>query len=151
MNQSILTSEIENIIKQAQQIGLKNKVKYVGTEQIIYGILVTPNNYAQMVLKNAGLDKSVFIEKLKFTFDPYDATQGYTPNTKAVIQLAIKISKDSNVNFVSAEHILLAILMTKECKACQIFRNLGLDFSSMINALETRILKMGSTNKKDDV
>jgi len=144
MNQSILTTEIENIIKQAQQVGLKNKVKYVGTEQIIYGIIVTPNNYAQNVLKNAGLDKVAYVERLKFTFDPYDTTQGYTPNTKAVIQLAIKISKDSNVDFVSSEHILLAILRTRECKACQIFRDLGLDFNVMINALESRISKMAT-------
>ena len=148
--QSGLTSEIENIIREAQKIGVKHRVKYVGTEQIIYGMLVAPSNYAQMVLSRYGLLKENFYHHLKQTFQPLDTTTGYTPNTKSVIQLAISISKESKVNFVSSEHMLLAILKTRECKASQIFRNMGLDVSGMIKALEARINTMASAQKQID-
>ncbi len=147
--QSGLTTEIENIIREAQKIGVKNNVKYVGTEQIIYGMLATPSNYAQMVLNSYGLLKENFLPHLKQTFQPLDTTMGYTPNTKSVIQLAISISKESKVNFVSAEHMLLAILKTRECKASQIFRNMGLDVSGMVKVLEARINSMASTQNVD--
>ena len=148
--QSGLTSEIENIIREAQKIGVKHRVKYVGTEQIIYGMLVAPSNYAQMVLSRYGILKENFYHHLKQTFQPLDTTTGYTPNTKSVIQLAISISKESKVNFVSSEHMLLAILKTRECKASQIFRNMGLDVSGMIKALEARINTMASAQKQID-
>ena len=114
------TSEFVSIIKQAQQIGLKNKITYVGTEEIIYAILTSNPSFAQRVLNNYGLYSQNYLPYLRKTFQPSNPTKGYTPNTSSVLQLSVKISAQANNNFVSSDHLLLAILSTKDCCASQI-------------------------------
>lgn len=145
-----ITSEITEIIKEAQNVGLKNGVHYIGTEEIVYGMLAVSDNFAKKILKEYGLDERNYYPYLQKTFRKKDNMNGFTPTARSINNLAVAIAKKQSENyFVSSEHLLLAILKTQDCLAMQIFRNMRLDVASMEKELEKRLSLMNKPSTEN--
>ncbi len=104
---------------------------YVGTEHLLLGVLTEPGG-AAAVLQGITLER-VRAEVVQILGRGEDSVQGrqmvYTPRTKKVIEQSVREARDLKQNYVSTEHILLALMREREGVAAHVLIKLGLDLS----------------------
>ena len=148
MNNFKYTGGLIQAFKNSQIISQKCRLSYVGTEELLYGLLLLPNCEACKCLNAFGVDKSNYFAKLQTTFSPTRSFADMnTPRVKSALEDALEISERAEVGFVSTEHLLLALLYKKDCKASNILRSMNIDYDGLINALESKVYSV--KNKKE--
>ena len=104
---------------------------YVGTEHLLLGVLTEPGG-ATPVLKGITLD-AVRNEVLQILGRGEESVDGkqmvYTPRTKKVLEQSVREARELKQNYVSTEHILLALMREREGVAAHVLIKLGLDLS----------------------
>jgi len=104
---------------------------YVGTEHLLLGVLTEPGG-ATPVLKGITLD-AVRNEVLQILGRGGENVEGkqmvYTPRTKKVLEQSVREARELKQNYVSTEHILLALMREREGVAAHVLIKLGLDLS----------------------
>ncbi|MBR0368929.1 MAG: hypothetical protein IJH86_11120 [Clostridia bacterium] len=113
--------------KEAAQLGRA----YVGTEHLLLGVLTEPGGAAG-VLKGVTLD-AARAEIVQILGRGGDSVQGkqmvYTPRTKKVLEQSVREARELKQNYVSTEHILLALMREREGVAAHVLIKMGLDLS----------------------
>ncbi len=146
-----LTKGAYQSVVNARNFSEKNGLNYVGTEELLYGILVLPNSSACRILGRFGVTKANYFPYLQKTFSNNYAPGGnYTPRAKGAIEGAGRIAYAAKVNFVSTEHILLSILEMRDSQACSILRRLNVDFDGIIEEVTEQINSRPETFKAVD-
>lgn len=111
MNNLKYTGGLIQAFKNSQIISQRCKLGYVGTEELLYGLLLLPNCEACKYLNKFGVNKSNYFVLLQNTFSKTRVIAEFnTPRFKSALADAEKISERAGVGFVSTEHLLLAIL-----------------------------------------
>lgn len=114
---------------------------YVGTEHMLLGILKEESGIAYNALNNMGIT----YEKVKSLVSQYIGNGDVempkdeiylTPRTKRLIELSLIEARGLNQNYISPEHILLAVIREPEGVAYTILNNLGADFIKLRNELK---------------
>ena len=142
MNEFKCTQGVVYAIKNAQIVSRKYKLNYVGTEEVLYGLLCLPKCVACKALNEHGVDKDNYFAFLKDTFRYNDKTGGFTPKAKAVINKDAEYLADySKTKYISTEHVLLAIVNKRDCIAMSILRRMNVDFNSLKHMLEDKIFR----------
>lgn len=142
MNEFKCTEGVVYAIKNAQIISRKYKLNYVGTEEILYGLLCLPKCGSCKALNEHGVDKDNYFAFLKDTFRYNDKTGGFTPKAKAVVNKDAEYLADySKTKYISTEHILLAIINKRDCVAMSILRRMNVNINSVKHMLEDMIFK----------
>jgi len=104
---------------------------YVGTEHLLLGVLTEPGG-ATPILKGITLD-AVRNEVLQILGRGEERVEGkqmvYTPRTKKVLEQSVREARELKQNYVSTEHILLALMREREGVAAHVLIKLGLDLS----------------------
>ncbi len=104
---------------------------YVGTEHLLLGVLTEPGG-AVPVLQGITLD-AVRNEIIQILGRGEDNPQGkqmvYTPRTKKVLEQSVREARELRQNYVSTEHILLALMREREGVAAHVLIKMGLDLS----------------------
>ena len=104
---------------------------YVGTEHLLLGVLTEPGG-ATAVLKGITLE-AVREEVLQILGRGGESVEGkqmvYTPRTKKVLEQSVREARELKQNYVSTEHILLALMREREGVAAHVLIKLGLDLS----------------------
>ena len=104
---------------------------YVGTEHLLLGVLHDPGAAAN-VLKGVSLDaaRNEIISILGRGTDAADGKQMvYTPRTKKVVEQSVREARELKQNYVSVEHILLALMREREGVAAHVLIKMGLDLN----------------------
>ena len=104
---------------------------YVGTEHLLLGVLTEPGG-ATPVLKGITLDavRNEVLQILGRGEESVDDKQMvYTPRTKKVLEQSVREARELKQNYVSTEHILLALMREREGVAAHVLIKLGLDLS----------------------
>ena len=136
------TEGVFTAIKNAKALAHKCKLNYVGSEHILYGLLTLPKCEACKCLISYGVDLKSYFEILKKTFNYMSDLGDFTPEAKGVIDEAGKISNNSQVGYVSTEHLLLAILRRKESKGAILLKQTGIDFDGILKELTDKVFKL---------
>ena len=104
---------------------------YVGTEHLLLGVLTEPGG-AKAVLKGITLD-AARDEIVQILGRGDENVQGkqmvYTPRTKKVIEQSVREARELKQNYVSTEHILLALMREREGVAAHVLIKMGMDLS----------------------
>ena len=104
---------------------------YVGTEHLLLGVLTDPGA-ASAVLRGVTLDaaRNEIIAILGRGEESVDGKQMvYTPRTKKVIEQSAREARELKQNYVSVEHILLALMREREGVAAHVLIKMGLDLN----------------------
>ena len=104
---------------------------YVGTEHLLLGVLSDPGAAAN-VLRGVTLDsaRNEILGILGRGSDKPDGKQMvYTPRTKKVIEQSAREARELKQDYVSVEHILLALMREREGVAAHVLIKMGLDLS----------------------
>jgi ATP-dependent Clp protease ATP-binding subunit ClpC len=122
----------QKIIYFAQEEAQGFQHGYVGTEHILLGIL-REQGKAKDILNGVG----VTIENVKELVEEYEGKGDMelyrneiplTPRTKRLLELSLMEARNLNHNYITPEHILLALIREGEGVAFTILANLGVDF-----------------------
>lgn len=126
------------IIMGAQEEARRMGHGYVGTEQLILGIIGQRRGIAGLVLYEQGIRLKAFRREVEKHVGRGKGFVGgdipFTPRAKLVLEIAINEGRDMGVNYVGSEHLLLAILIEGKGLAFKILN------SFKINLKETQRL-----------
>uniref|UniRef100_UPI0030D964F0 Clp protease N-terminal domain-containing protein n=1 Tax=Calothrix sp. NIES-2098 TaxID=1954171 RepID=UPI0030D964F0 len=114
--------------------------KYVGTEQILLGLVGEGSGFAAQFLNSVGVNlenAQIEVEKIIGRgkgLTPVDIP--YTPRAKQVLELTVEESRKLGVNYIGTEHILLGLLKEGEGDrergvGIKVLQNLGVDLVSL--------------------
>jgi ATP-dependent Clp protease ATP-binding subunit ClpC len=124
------TDRARKVMGLANQEALRMNHEYIGTEDILLGLVKEGSGIAANVLKNLDVDlKNIRIQVEKIVqYGSNTATTGklpYTPRAKIVIERAFREGKELGHNYVGTEHLLLGILKEQDGAAARVLMNLG--------------------------
>ncbi|NME95535.1 ATP-dependent Clp protease ATP-binding subunit [Clostridium cochlearium] len=149
----------QKVLVFAQEFARSYRHGYVGTEHILLGIL-KEDGISKDILNDMGVeleDVENLIEEYegKGELDLYSNEIPLTPRTKRLLEISLLEARNLNHNFITPEHILLALIKESEGIAFTILSNLGVDFNRLRKELlenvagEQNINRSSDMNKKD--
>lgn len=102
---------------------------YIGSEHLLLAMLQEPDELSSASLMQAGVTADAFESLLKKTTGVSTPTQlspdDFTPRTKHILELAASYARLQGFNYVSTEHILIAILREENSFATNLLKELG--------------------------
>ena len=133
------------VLNVANEIKTKYNLNYVGTELLVYGILLTPKCDANKALFELGATHERYFAFLKTTFR--NERKGYTQNCQLALKKAGEIAKSVN-GYVNTAHLLMAILSLENCRAYKILQALGVDIASLYAKISATVPNKSQNEKQ---
>ncbi|WP_368489118.1 ATP-dependent Clp protease ATP-binding subunit [Clostridium sp. BJN0013] len=151
------TERAQKVLIYAQEEAQALQHGYVGTEHILLGVL-KEDGMAKNFLNNMNITIETvrsFIEEYegRGEIDLYNKEIPLTPRTKRLLELSLFEARNLNHNYISPEHILLALIREAEGVAFTILNNLGADFNKLRKQLIDSLSgeqSVGSNNSKKE-
>jgi len=123
------------VIELAQEESRRLGHNWVGTEQILLGLIGEGTGVAAKVLKSLGVnlkDSRIEVEKIIGRGSGFVAMEiPYTPRGKYVLDLSLEEAHQLDHNYVGTEHLLLGIVREGEGTAVEVLENLVIDTSKL--------------------
>lgn len=108
---------------------------FVGTEQILLGLIGEGTGIASKVLKSMGVslkDARIEVEKIIGRGSGFVAVEiPFTPRAKRVLELSLEEARQLGHNYIGTEHLLLGLIREGEGVAARVLENLSLDLSKV--------------------
>ena len=135
MSYGRFTERAQAVILAAQKESQEFKHGYIGTEHILLGI-IDENGYAKELLSKYGIEYDNIREMIEECLGRGDVIMPkgellLTPRTKRLFDESFIEAKKLNHNYVSPEHLLLALVKEDDGVAYTILTRLGLDFKEL--------------------
>ncbi len=134
MFETFTEKAIKSIIL-AQEESRRLGHNFVGTEQILLGILGVGSGIGARALQSAGVthkDARVEVEKLIGRGNFLVSVEiPFTEGAKGVLERSCAESKRIGDDYVATEHMLLGILRKRPCVAIKVMEELGVNFEEL--------------------
>ena len=151
------TEKAIKVIMLAQEEARRLGHNFVGTEQILLGLIGEGTGVAAKVLKSLGVnlkDSRIEVEKIIGRGSGFVAVEiPFTPRAKRVLELSLEEARQLGHNYIGTEHLLLGLIREGEGVAARVLENLGIDLTKV----RTQVIRMlgetaevgsgGSSNK----
>ncbi|MBX2908860.1 MAG: ATP-dependent chaperone ClpB [Chitinophagales bacterium] len=140
MNANNFTVKALEALNNAQQIAFDNSHPYLDTLHILKGMLDADEDALPFILEKAGVNKNILLgkveEKLKALPKVSGTGQDITPSQSfgQMMLQANKLMKEMGDSYVTLEHLLLALLSTKD-NASKILADVGLEEKKLRSAI----------------
>jgi len=129
------TEKAIKVVMLAQEESRRLGHNFVGTEQILLGLIGEGAGVATKVLKSMGVnlkDARMEVERIIGRGSGFVAVEiPFTPRAKRVLEMAIEEARDLGHSYIGTEHILLALLEEEDGVATRVLENLGVDLSKV--------------------
>ena len=123
--------------------------RYVGSEQLLCGLLSVPGSRAYDYLIKYGVNPETFEDYvMKRVANIIRTGNPLTPNAAKIIDLADDMRRLTGSDRIATEHILLAILST-ECMAVQYLINFDIDVMALLSEIRTECLPKAKPQRED--
>jgi ATP-dependent Clp protease ATP-binding subunit ClpB len=147
MNLNNFTIKASEVIQKAQQLAFNQKNPNIENEHILKALLILEDSPIEYLLKKNNVTINLLETKLNELLNKLPQTitepaQTLGRDANAVILRAGSVLKDFNDEFVTPEHLLLAILQGKDAVA-NLLKDTGLNEKGLITAIKE--LRKGST------
>lgn len=141
------TEKAIKVVMLSQEESRRLGHNFVGTEQILLGLLGEGTGVAFKVLRDEGInlkDARMEIERIIGRGSGFVAVEiPFTPRAKRVLENSIEESRDLNHGYIGTEHILLALLEEREGVAWRLFEDLKIDIPKLRSSILVAIGKDG--------
>jgi ATP-dependent Clp protease ATP-binding subunit ClpC len=136
------TEKAIKVIMLAQEEARRLGHNFVGTEQILLGLIGEGTGVAAKVLKSMGVnlkDARTEVEKIIGRGSGFVAVEiPFTPRAKRVLELSLEEARQLGHNYIGTEHLLLGLIREGEGVAARVLENLGVDLSKV----RTQVIRM---------
>jgi ATP-dependent Clp protease ATP-binding subunit ClpC len=141
----LFTETAIKAIMLAQEEARRLGHNFVGTEQVLLGLLREGTSLAADVLTKLGITlEAARTEAEAITgrgTGMIPAEIPFTPSTRRMFEQAIQEARQQGQNHIAPEHLTLAIASTHEGVAIKVIQNLGVDPSELYNQLSNAMRK----------
>ena len=141
MNLSNYTIKSQEAVQQGIQIATANGQQSIENGHILKGVLEVDENVTPFILKKLNVNTTMFTKALDKIVEGYPKVSGGQPflsnNANQVVSKATNYLKEFGDEYVSIEHLLLALLSTKDTIS-QLLKDNGVnekDLKAAINEL----------------
>ncbi len=136
------TEKAIKVIMLAQEEARRLGHNFVGTEQILLGLIGEGTGVAAKVLKSLGVnlkDSRIEVEKIIGRGSGFVAVEiPFTPRAKRVLELSLEEARQLGHNYIGTEHLLLGLIREGEGVAARVLENLGIDLTKV----RTQVIRM---------
>ncbi|MEB3882102.1 ATP-dependent Clp protease ATP-binding subunit [Lyngbya sp. CCY1209] len=136
------TEKAIKVIMLAQEEARRLGHNFVGTEQILLGLIGEGTGVAAKVLKSMGVnlkDARIEVEKIIGRGSGFVAVEiPFTPRAKRVLELSLEEARQLGHNYIGTEHLLLGLIREGEGVAARVLENLGVDLTKV----RTQVIRM---------
>ncbi|MBU3111741.1 ATP-dependent Clp protease ATP-binding subunit [Clostridium lacusfryxellense] len=132
------TERAQKVLVYAQEEAQQLRHGYVGTEHILLGVLREQDGLCKKSLNDMKISSEA-VKKLIIEYEGEGDVEmrrneiPLTPRTKRLLELSLLEARNLSHNYISPEHILLALIKESEGVAYTILANLGVDFNKLRN------------------
>nr|YP_009502076.1 Clp protease ATP binding subunit [Porolithon onkodes]ASB29678.1 Clp protease ATP binding subunit [Porolithon onkodes] len=145
------TEKAIKVIMLAQEEARRLGHNFVGTEQILLGLIGEGTGIAAQVLKSMNVnlkDARIEVEKIIGRGSGFVAVEiPFTPRAKRVLELSLEEARQLGHNYIGTEHLLLGLVREGEGVAARVLENLSVNISS----IRTEVIQMLSDNAEANV
>ena len=145
MNFNNYTIKSQEALQKAQQIAYGFGQQQIENAHLLKGILEVDENVTPFILNKSGVNLDVFKQTLESIVKSYPKVQGgeimLSKNTNNTLLEAEKIAKDMKDEYVSLEHLILALLNSKD-PAAQLLKDNGITEKELKSSIE--LLRKGN-------
>lgn len=137
------------VIRKAYEAAKQNKVEYIGTEHLLYGMLceesglvydlLTAEGLTFKIIKDAlsqvsgkSMDMDVVVDQIN---DINQVVTMFTPRTKRVLEISVLAARNVAQDVIEPEHLLIAIIREGENVAAKILSATGADIRKIYGEL----------------
>ena len=114
MNLNNFTIKSQEAVQQAQQIATEMQQQSIETGHLLKGILEVDENVTPFILQKLGVNLNIFkqtLDKIVISYPKVSGGSQYlSSNSNKVLQKASSLLKEFKDEYVSIEHLLLALL-----------------------------------------
>lgn len=141
------TEKAIKVIMLAQEEARRLGHNFVGTEQVLLGLIGEGTGVAAKTLKSMGVnlkDARTEVEKIIGRGSGFVAVEiPFTPRAKRVLELSWDEARQLGHNYIGTEHLLLGLIREGEGVAARVLENLGVD----LNKVRSNVIKMLGESK----
>jgi len=145
MNLNKFTIKSQEAIQQAQQLAQSNEQQQIENSHILKGIFEVDENVIPFILNKLGVNVELLKSLIDRTIESYPKVTGgdimLSRNASKMLSIAESEAKKMKDEYVSIEHLILAILKTKDTTS-QILKDQGVSEKDLISAIQE--LRKGS-------
>eukprot|EP00798_Chlamydomonas_sp_ICE-L_P003252 gene3252-13275_t len=136
------TEKAIKVVMLAQEEARRLGHNFVGTEQLLLGLIGESTGIAAKVLKSMGVnlkDARTEVEKIIGRGSGFVAVEiPFTPRAKRVLEMSLEEARQLGHNYIGTEHILLGLLREGEGVAARVLETLGADPAK----IRTQVIRM---------
>nr|QUE29437.1 ClpC [Erythrotrichia longistipitata] len=145
------TEKAIKVIMLAQEEARRLGHNFVGTEQILLGLIGEGTGIAAQVLKSMNVnlkDARIEVEKIIGRGSGFVAVEiPFTPRAKRVLELSLEEARQLGHNYIGTEHLLMGLVREGEGVAARVLENLGVNVSS----IRAEVIQMLGENSESTV
>src|SRR6478752_7623369 len=139
MNFEKFTIKSQEALQKAAGIATSNDQQAIEPGHLLQAILETDENVSSYVFKKLNINESILKSKLEEIVSSYPKVSGQQPylshTANSVLQNAEKELRELKDEFVSIEHLILALLSTKD-KVSSLMKDVGFEKSALVKAIK---------------
>merc|ERR1719310_2105267 len=136
------TEKAIKVVMLAQEEARRLGHNFVGTEQLLLGLVGEGTGIAAKVLKSMGVnlkEARVEVEKIIGRGSGFVAVEiPFTPRAKRVLELSLEEARQLGHSYIGTEHLLLGLLREGEGVAARVLEGLGVD----LGKIRTQVVRM---------
>eukprot|EP00741_Cyanophora_paradoxa_P011666 tig00020563_g11271.t1 len=133
------TEKAIKVVMLSQEEARRLGHNFVGTEEILLGLIGEGTGIAAKVLKSFNItlkDARAEVEKIIGRGSGFVQVEiPFTPRAKRVLELSLDEAKQLGQNYIGTEHLLLGLVREGEGVACRVLQNLGVDLAKVRQAV----------------
>lgn len=139
MNFDKFTIKSQEALQKSAEIALSNQHQAIEPAHLLKAILETDENVSTYILKKLNVTQPILDTKLQEVLGSFPKVTGQQPHlssaTNQVLQNAEKELRELKDEYISVEHLLLALLNTKD-KVAAIMKDVGFDKAPLLKAIK---------------
>ena len=147
------TETAKKVMKIAEQFAKELGHTYVGTEHVLYGLIKEDKGIVSQVFKEANINAERIYKMVEEIIGKNDIEilqiKGYTPRLKKILDMAFVETKKTGSDYISTEHLLIAIFNDRECIASQLIIDSGVNIDGLIRKMYRVIYNYSETTNID--
>jgi ATP-dependent Clp protease ATP-binding subunit ClpB len=139
MNFEKFTIKSQEALQKSAEIAMGNQQQAIEPGHLLKAILETDENVSTYLFKKLNINESILHSKLEEIVQSYPRVSGQQPYLSSVmngiLQQAEKELRELGDQYVAVEHLLLALLGSKD-KAGTLMKDVGFERKSLIKAIQ---------------
>jgi len=134
------TIKSQEALGQSQHIAEQYEHQQIEPEHVLLALVTQTDGIVKDILKKVGVDPNMVARRLEDVLSTFPKVSGavevyIAPRTKKVLDSAVREAQRLNDEFVSVEHLLIALLDAHETQASRILASLGVTKDALFKAL----------------